>query len=147
MESQLEFRLLSTLVGYPQLYTRIQSASTGGGFVDGYLFYLADDRSKAVIARQAGNSYLSQLATMTLTQPLNTNDRYRMRLSSVGDNPVILTAYIDRFNGVDWDIIGTTFYKDFSGSRIVNPGVAGFSGSTEETSYAFDNFTSLEMLP
>ena len=147
MESQLEFRLLDTSIGYPQVYARIQSATTGGGNIDGYLLYLADDSRKAVIARQLGDTYLSQLATMTLSEALNTTDRYRMRLSSIGTDPVVLTAYIERFNGSGWDMIGSTFYKDSSANRITTPGVGGFSGSLEENSYTFDNFTAFELLP
>jgi len=39
--------------------------------------------------------------------PLQQTDRYRLRLRVVGDNPVTLTGFVDRFDGTAWQVFAT----------------------------------------
>ena len=139
-ESSVEFRLSVTTPGYPQLFARLQTDTAAiPGSLDGYLMYLSDSSTDAVLARQTGPSFATSLANMVINPGLNTNDLYRMRLRVEGVAPVQLNAYIDRFNGAGWDVIGQTSASDNSGVRITTPGSTGFGGYVE-ASYQYDNF-------
>lgn len=140
-EVAVEFRLTSGSPGYPQLFTRVQSATAAeSDRIDGYMLYVNDDVNEAVLGRQDGYSFVTTLATMTMSPGLNTSDRYRMRIRATGTNPVQVDAFVDRWNGAGWDVIGQASASDSSGARISTPGVGGFSGYVE-SSYAYDNFS------
>lgn len=141
VEASVELRLTSTPVGYPQVFVRGQSASIGtNGSLDAYLLYLPDSTNRATLARQRGSAYDISLATINFTSELNTTDRYRLRLRAVGTNPVQLNAFVERFNGTTWDIIGQGTYSDVATDRISTAGSVGFGGYVE-TSYRYDNFS------
>lgn len=143
VEASAEFRLLGTPVGYPQLLVRGQANTIAGtNQLDAYLLYMNDSTSSAVIARQRGTNYDVPVSVFGLSQALNTNDTYRLRLSAQGTNPVRLTAYIERLNAGTWQLIGQASYDDYSSDRISTAGTVGIGGF-EENTYAFDNFRRL----
>ena len=143
VEASTEFRLLGTPIGYPQLLVRGQANTiAGANQLDGYLLYMNGSTSSAVIARQRGTNYDVPVSIFGLSQALNTNDTYRLRLSVQGTNPVRLTAYIERLNSGVWQLIGQASYDDYAADRISTAGTVGFGGF-EENTYAFDNFRRL----
>jgi hypothetical protein len=139
-ETLVEFRVRSTTpLGYPQIYTRLQTGTAGTpGGLDTYLAYVNDTSRQVVLARQRGSTLVT-LSTFTLTSSLNTASRYRLRLNATGTATVQLSAAVERFNGAAWELIGSGNASDSSSSRISTAGSAGFSGYTE-ASYAYDNF-------
>jgi len=127
--------------GYPQLFVRGQTGTiANAGTMDAYLLYINSSNTQAVLARQRGTGFDSPLSTFTLAPALNTTDRFRMRLSATGTNPVALSAFVERWNGTAWQIIGQATASDTNAQRISTAGTVGFGGYTE-TTYRFDNFS------
>jgi len=140
-EVSSEFRITNLAVGYPQLFARLQSSTVGiYGRLDGYVVYFNSSTSQAILGRQVGTSFVTTLATLNLTTPLNTADTFRMRLRVTGTTTVQLQAYVERLTGGAWVIVGQATASDSSSQRIAGAGVAGFSGYIENY-YAFDNFS------
>jgi hypothetical protein len=140
VEASMELRLLNTSVGYPQLMVRGQSATIATtNTLDAYLLYLSNSPGLATLARQRGGGFDTALTTFALAPALNTTDRYRMRLRATGTNPVQLAAFVERWTGSAWQIIGQAAFNDGSAGRIATAGAVGFGGFTE-TSYRYDNF-------
>lgn len=145
VEASIEFQATALPPGYPQLFVRLQSSTVATADVlDGYILFFENNGASAVLSRQNGSSYPTPLATLTLAQALTTTDRYRMRLSATGTNPVLLSGYVERLVGNIWQVIGQTDISDASVSRIANAGSVGFGGYVEST-YTFDNFTRIDM--
>ena len=140
VEASVELQLTASSPGYPQLLTRIQNTVTGNNVLDAYILYVDDSQTRAVIGRQTGSSFLAALATLNIAPALNTTDRYRLRMSATGTNPVQLVGYVERWNGASWDVIGQAAVNDISGNRIVSQGSVGVSGYIE-SGYTYDNFT------
>jgi hypothetical protein len=146
-EASVEMRVLSQPVGYPQVMVRVQSATAAQtNRFDGYLLYIPDNASQAVLSRQVGASYDTVLATFNLSQALNTTDTYRLRLSATGTGVVRLLAYVERWTGTAWQILGQTSYDDASAQRIQAAGSVGFGGYVE-AAYAYDNFRRIPLAP
>jgi len=146
-ETSIVFNLTNASPGYPQLFTRVQSSTVAvPDVIDGYMLYVDDSTTRVVVGRQLGNNFLTELGSFTVSPALNTTDTFRLRMSAVGTNPVVVTGYVERFNGASWDIMGQGTYTDIAASRIVTPGTSGFSGYIE-TSYIFDNFSNINLSP
>lgn len=144
-EVSAEMRMLNSNIGWPQLFSRIQlDTAPIMERLDGYIFFLDGDASTAVLGRQRGTSYLTELSRVTLSQPVNLTDTYRLRMRTTGTNPVQLSAWVERWNGTAWVSIGTATASDNSIERIVNPGVGGLGGYIENY-YSYDNFTVLRL--
>jgi hypothetical protein len=131
--------------GYAQIAVRVQSATvaTADAF-DGYLLYINNSNTQAILGRQNGTAFVTTLATLDLTTTLNTTDRFRLRLAARGTNPVQLDAFVERLNGVIWQEIGQASVNDAAANRIATAGSVAFSGYTENT-YVFDNFTRVDL--
>jgi hypothetical protein len=139
-EASLELRFVSLSPGYPMVLVRGQTGTiNASGTLDAYILYVNDSSTQAVLSRQRGGSYDTQLAFFTLNPALNTTDRYRLRLRATGTNPVALSAFVERLNGGTWQTIGTTTFNDADAQRLSSAGTVGFSGYIE-TNYRFDNF-------
>ena len=138
-EASVEINWLGGPFGYPYVVTRVQSSTVAiGDYFDGYLLYVNDFEREAVLARHEG-FYQSDLARLNLTESLNTTDRFRLRLSATGTAPVVVSAFVERWTGSTWTIIGQVVVNDNSGARIATPGSVGFGGDAE-AGYTFDNF-------
>ncbi len=78
VEAIAEMRLTTTSVGYPQVFTRLQTAGLGTtGPVVRYVLYVNGSTTSVVLARQV-SSGLTTLATFNLSPQLNTTDIYRL---------------------------------------------------------------------
>lgn len=140
VEASVEFRINSTSLGYPQLWTRLQSATVlTPNFVEGYIVYIGNSTNQAHLSRQNGSGS-SRLADIALSASLNTSDLYRMRMRNSGSVPVVVEAYIERFNGTTWDVIGQAIVNDNDASQIGTAGSVGFSANSESGTYTYDNF-------
>ncbi len=144
-EASVELQVLNTSIGYPQVFVRVQSntAATNNS-LDAYILYINNSTSNAVLGRQRGSAFVNTLSTIFLSTPLNTTDRFRMRLRAAGADPVNLDAWIERDNGGTWEIIGQASVLDSAANRIATPGAVGFGGYVE-SSYAYDNFNRLDL--
>jgi hypothetical protein len=144
-EASLEIRLLNNAIGYPQVFVRVQADSVAtANTLDGYILYMDNSLDRAVLGRQRGSAFVTPLATVFLTAPMNTTDVYRLRLRAEGANPVALDAWVERQNGTAWDILGQASVVDAAANRVATPGAVGFGGYVEST-YAFDNFNRLDL--
>ena len=131
--------------GYAQLAVRVQSATVANAdTLDGYLLYINNSNSQAIIGRQNGTAFITTLATLNLGTALNTTDRFRLRLAARGTNPVLLDAFVERLNGAIWEQIGQGSASDAAANRFATAGSVGFGGYTEAT-YAFDNFARIDL--
>lgn len=131
--------------GYAQLAVRVQSATVANADTfDGYVLYVNNSNTQAILGRQNGTAFLTTLATLNLGTALNTTDRFRLRLAARGTNPVLLDAYVERLNGVIWEEIGQGSASDAAANRFATAGSVGFGGYTEAT-YAFDNFARVDL--
>lgn len=140
-EVAAELRLVDVNVGYPQIFARLQSGTVAqADRLDGYMLYFNSSPSQVVLGRQVGSSFVTTLATITLSTPLNTTDTFRMRLRVTGTTTVQLQGVIERLQQGVWTVIGQATVIDSSAQRISAPGAAGFGGYIEG-SYAFDNFS------
>ena len=147
VEASIEFRVLDANVGYPQLLVRVQSNTVANDNVlDGYIVYVNNSPTQAILGRQRGSAFVQPLATLSFTEPLTTADRYRIRLRAVGTNPVVLNAFVERLGPNGWQVIGQANANDGAANRISSPGSVGFGGYVE-SAYTYDNFTRLYMTP
>jgi hypothetical protein len=139
-EASIELTTSSASVGYPIVLTRLQSssASVAGSFY-GYLLSITSTSGRALISRQNGAGWDTALSSFALTEAIQANATYRLRLRTTGTYPVQLSAWIERYVSGSWRVIGQSTYSDSSSARIATAGVVGFAGDTEN-SYAFDNF-------
>jgi hypothetical protein len=139
-EAAIELTTSSASVGYPIVLTRLQSssASAAGSFY-GYLLSITNTSGRALISRQNGGGWDTALSSFALTEAIQANATYRLRLRTTGSNPVQLSAWVERYTSGAWRVIGQSTYSDSSSSRIATAGVVGFAGDMEN-SYAFDNF-------
>lgn len=139
-EVRAELRFLNGSIGYPQLFSRVQSATAGlVGQLDAYILYVDNSPTRVILGRQNGSAFVTALATLNLSAPLNTMDTFRLRLRTVGTTTVQLEAFVERLDGVSWTVIGQATASDTSAQRIANAGVAGFGGYVEDF-YSYDNF-------
>jgi hypothetical protein len=140
-EVSAEMRLLDVNVGYPQIFARLQSSSVAqSDRLDGYMLYFNASPSQVILGRQVGNAFVTSLATITLSSPLNTTDTFRMRLRVTGTTSVSLQGIIERLQQGAWVVVGQATATDTSAQRISSPGAAAIGGYIEGT-YAFDNFS------
>ena len=145
VEASVELDLNSNQPGYPQILVRVQTGTVDiDDQLDGYILYVNDSRTQATLGRQRGSNFVSQLANLTINPQLNTTDTFRLRLSANGTDPVQLNAFVERFNGANWDIVANASANDASGQRITTPGSVGFGGYVE-SSYSYDNFRRIDL--
>jgi hypothetical protein len=146
VEVSVELRFKTTSDAFAQVHARVQTAglSSPGALTSYILFRNAGtpDSKTFTIARQVGSDIFTTLTDFQTATPINTTNRYRMRLAVIGTSPVALTAFVEQENGTSWDLLATTTASDTSPDRIATPGVVGISSSTEATgAYAYDNFS------
>jgi len=140
VEASVEFELTG-IGGYPEVVVRLQTdtANAAGNFT-GYLLYMNGGVDSAILNRHGQGGYGIEIATINVTPSLVVGDTYRLRLSAVGSSPVQLDAFVERFNGTGWDVIGQANVSDADPAAIITAGSVGFSGDAD-TNYIYDNFT------
>jgi hypothetical protein len=140
VETSIEFRLQQLPVGYPALIARAQSSTINlRSRWDGYLVYINNSQTQAVLARQTGTGWDTPLMTFSLNRSLNLTDTYRLRLRVTGTDPVRLNAYVERWSGA-WETLGQAQYSDSSSSRITAAGSVGISADAGDR-LVLDNFS------
>jgi hypothetical protein len=128
VEASFELRLTSQTGSDPGVIVRAQPATIAQrGRWDGYLLYLNNSRTQAVLARQTGAAWDTPLAYFNLSTAMVTGATYRLRLRAVGQTPVQLNAYVELKNGTSWQVLGQSSYSDASSSRLSGAGSVGFS--------------------
>ena len=138
-ETSVEFQLTGA-PGYPQIFTRLQQATAGlAGTADGYMMYINNNLSQAVIGRQIGANFVEGLVNVNLTEPLDTSSVFRMRLRATGTDPVVVEGFIERLGENGFQVIGSASANDSAGNRITNAG-AGAVGGFIEATYLYDRF-------
>lgn len=148
VEAAVEFRWIGdSYPGYPEVYVRVLAdtiESQNYGELDGYFLHLNDSATGgATLARQTSTEGYDPLTTVSLTEVLTQDTRYRMRLSAEGTTAVELNVVIERWDTTSnaWIELGNQNYTDTASNRIDTAGSVGFSGYIEGDRYVFDNFT------
>jgi hypothetical protein len=142
VEASVEFRLSSVAPGYPSVFVRGQAYSIGlADNMDAYLLFVDISANQAVLGRQTGDDLWTPLATITLSEALLAVIDYRLTLSAVGTDPVVLDAFVERNSGGGWATIGQAIgINDTAVDRIIRPGTVGFSGNDTEANFSYANF-------
>lgn len=144
-EASIELNWLSGSIGYPQVFVRLQSATVAqGNSLDGYILYVRNSATEVILGKQLGGQFVITLATLNLSTALNTTDQFRLRLRATGTSPVQLSAWVERFDGSNWQVIGQANVSDSFSNRIATAGAVGFGGHYENT-YSYDNFQRLDL--
>jgi Calx-beta domain-containing protein/concanavalin A-like lectin/glucanase superfamily protein len=140
VEVAAQLRLTAAGVGYPQVFSRLQTAGIGTtGPVVRYVLYIDASAGSAVLARELAGG-LTTLANIGLSPRITTTEAFRLRLRTTGTSPVAIGAFVERSVAGSWQIIGQATVTDSSSSRISAAGSTGFGGY-RENGYSFDNFT------
>ena len=148
VEASVEVKIASSPPGYPQIHVRLWANTVDkGNLLDGYLLYIDNAMDTAKMTRQRGALLAPPLQTMTLSPPLNTTDKFRLRLRATGKFPVALEAFVERHpaaaaDPTQWDVIGHASATDSGLLHIESAGSVGFSAGQPETTglYTYDNF-------
>jgi hypothetical protein len=141
VEASVEVRFASMPPGYAQVFVRGQTQSiASAGVFNGYLLFTDNDAGRAFLDRIENGSFVS-LAQLPIGPGLNTTDTFRLRLRATGTNPVVLEAFVERFSGSGWTIIGQATVSDTAATRFATAGTVGFTGYIEGAVYTYDNFT------
>jgi hypothetical protein len=140
VEVAAQLRLTAAGVGYPQVFSRLQTAGLGTtGPVVRYVLYIDASAGSAVLARELAGG-LTTLTNIGLSPRLTTTEAFRLRLRTTGTSAVAIGAFVERNVSGSWQIIGQATVTDSSSSRISAAGSTGFGGY-RENGYSFDNFT------
>src|SRR2546423_4531996 len=140
-EASVEVRFNSLPPGYAQVFVRGQTGTiANAGVFDGYLLYTDNDPGRALLDR-IENGAFRPLTQITIAPALNTTDTFRLRLRATGTNPVALAAFVERFTGTGWAVIGQATINDTAPTRLATAGTVGFTGYLEGGIYTYDNFT------
>ena len=142
VEASIEVDFLDFLAytGNPQLHIRIQADTVcNSSEVDSYVLYIDDQLGAAVVGRQRGDNGFLALGVIPLTLEPAACNTYRMRLRAFGDLPVYLTAFVERKDGEDWEVIGSYEVEDIDAQRLPSEGACGFGGYAGDN-YQYDNF-------
>jgi hypothetical protein len=141
VEASVEIQLFESPPGFPQLHVRVQSVTVGSpNILDSYIIFVNSSNTEAILGRQRGPNLVLTLAVIAIDPPLNTTDKFRLRLRAKGTNPVELTAFVERFTNGAWQVIGQGVASDSSADRLASAGSVGFSGGPSDY-YHYDNFT------
>ncbi|MHA1290099.1 MAG: Ig-like domain-containing protein, partial [Candidatus Thorarchaeota archaeon] len=141
VEASVEVRFFEDYPGYPQVHVRVQSDTVEiYGKLDSYLIFVDGKNNEAILGRDPYPYGVGKLATITIDPPLNTTDTFRLRLAAVGTDPVQLSAFVERFEGGDWQVIGQAMVNDDSPDRIDSAGSCGFGGWIGDN-FQYDNYT------
>lgn len=139
VEASIEVHV-GTPVQFPQIFVRAQRATiSDSGSYDGYLLYLQDSTTKAILGRQRGSAFVVTLATLDLAPALDPAVRHRLRLSAQGTSPVELEAYVERLEGGAWKPNGRATFSDAAPERIAEAGAVGFAAN-EAATPVYDDF-------
>lgn len=112
VEVSIEFQILPGL-NFPQVHTRVQRNTLTQPFtLDDYMMLVdgfEPPPGRAIIARQPPLTGVFEcyMLAIPFPSPLTLTDRYRMRLRVVGSGPVVLTGFIDRFDGTNWQVFAS----------------------------------------
>ena len=147
VEASVEVRFDSLPPGYAQVFVRGQTDTiANAGVFSGYLLFTNNDPGRAALSRVVNGAFVP-LADITIDPALNTTDTFRLRLRATGTDPVELAAFVERFTGTSWTVVGQTTVDDGAPTRLSRPGTVGFTGYVEGGVYTYDNFTRTIALP
>jgi hypothetical protein len=159
VEVGIEFRLLPGL-NFPQVHARVQRDSlTQPDTLESYIFFVdgfEPSPGRAMIAVQppVTDRYECYMLGIPFPSPLQQTARYRLRFRVSGVDPVVLTGFVDRFDGQRWQVFASgtithttttqrdpSLYCDFGvmPPPITEVGTVGFAKWTTNNE-VLDNF-------
>lgn len=113
VEAGFDFIRTAGNVHFPQLHARVQRDTVEDYFtIESYLFFIDDYAAppgRAIFAIQAPvpeetECYIEELPLPTA---LVEGERYRLRFRVEGTSPVVMTGWVDRFDGTTWQTMAT----------------------------------------
>ena len=142
VELSIVMRPMTVPVGSPQIFVRAQASTIAtSNTYDGYLMYVSGGSDDVVIGRQLGAVFVVELTRFTVAPAFDTTSTYRMTLRAVGESPVSLRGSVERMTPTGWTLVGTASVDDTAANRITGAGSVGFSGSTDDPGYTYDDVT------
>lgn len=139
VEASFELSFVNSSSGGPQLLMRGQPSTIGtSNQYDAYVLWFPGPATEAQLDRHRVTASLP-LVNISLAPAVTTGELYRLRLRAQGANPVQLDAFVERWDGSGWAVIGSGSHSDGDAERIDLPGTVGFAGN-HTTSYLIDNF-------
>lgn len=150
VEATIEITFFSDdYAGFPQLHLRSQ-AEDDENLVTAYVIYI-DTTEPGVppaldIVRIVDGAF-GDLSQTELVPFPGADFRYRLRARSVGTDPVVTEAWLEREIDGAWEVLNETSLVDANELRIVEPGVVAFSGHVQLQHLALDDFGYAEAVP
>jgi hypothetical protein len=116
VEVGLEFIRTAGVQPFPQVHARAQRDTLDDPLtLHSYLLFIdefAESPGRAMIALSppVPDSPECYMRAIPLPEPLVVGDRYRLRLTLIGQEPVVLTGVVEHFDGEQWQLVasGTT---------------------------------------
>jgi hypothetical protein len=127
-------------LGHPQLHGRVQLGDyKSSGSVTGYILFVTNGNTLQITRQEA--AVFATSFDVALTDPLDVDATYRLRLVITGDDPVQLDGYFEE-RGADTSWIPHTeiHVTDSDPTRIAEPGLVGFSAHSELEHFTYDDF-------
>jgi hypothetical protein len=125
--------------GHPQFVLRAQLADIDEpGSVTGYLLFVTNGGTLE-ITRQIAGSFTYQVES-PLGSAIELNRPYRMRLSVVGTNPVMVHGQLEERDGAGtWSVHTSVQMTDDSDMRIASAGTLALGAHTELEAWTYEH--------
>lgn len=148
VEISVHVRFTASPPGFAQIFVRGAAPTIAApDSYDGYLLYIAGEQTDlAILGRQRGPDFVTTLANLPLSPPLDAGSTYRMTLRAIGARPVALQARIERLEAGAWLGIGAAAVEDHAAEQIEAAGTVGFAGN-EVATYVYDDFRRVSFAP
>jgi hypothetical protein len=148
VEISINVRFTAVPPGFAQIFVRgAASTIAAPDAYDGYLLYIAGEQTDlAILGRQHGTEFVTTLASIPLSPPLDAGSTFRLTLRATGARPVALRARIERREGSSWTAIGEAAVEDDADVQIDTAGTVGFAGN-EAATYVYDDFQRVSLAP
>ena len=148
VEISINVRFTAVPPGFAQIFVRgAASAIAAPDSYDGYLLYIDGEQTDlAILGRQRGSDFVTTLASIRLSPPLDAGSTFRMTLRATGARPVALRARLERLENGAWIRIGEAAAEDDTNVQIDTAGTVGFAGN-EAATYVYDDFQRVSLAP
>lgn len=148
VEASIQVRFTAIPPGFAQIFVRgVSQAIAEPDSYTGYLLFIAGEQTDlAVLGRQRGSAFVTTLASLPLSPPLDAGSTFRMVLRATGARPVVLRARIERLDNGAWVRTGETAVEDHTDAQIDVAGTVGFAGNEMDT-YIYDHFRRVTLAP
>jgi hypothetical protein len=131
--------------GHPQLHARVQGDDIDvAGVVHSYVVFIDEDNGPALSIARVADGGFEASTTEILPAPFDTTVDYLLSCRVTGTDPVLVEATLERWDGLDWQLVAEHELEDADPARITTPGTVAFSGDGPISAYSYDAFDMAE---